>query len=115
MDGLKSPKTGKERSVPLLASLRGPLLELARRNPAGIGPATFVFWSTDRPDRPMDFHFLLHGLKDALVAMLLTEEVGRSRKRLKRLGAGGRAGRSCFTRGATTTRRAWRIAWSPGR
>jgi integrase len=74
MDGLKSPKTGKERSVPLLVSLRGPLLELARRNPAGMGPATFVFWSTDRADRPMDFHFLLHGLKDALVAMLLTEE-----------------------------------------
>ncbi len=74
MDRLKGTKTGMERSVPLLASLRGPLLDLARRNPAGVGPTSFVFWSVDRPDRPMDFHFLLDGLKDALVRMTLTEE-----------------------------------------
>ena len=74
LDGLKTTKTGKERSVPLLASLRGPLLQLARRNPAGVGPMSFIFWSEVRVDRPMDFHFLLDGLKDALVTMTLNEE-----------------------------------------
>ena len=63
--------------MPLLALLHGPLLELSRRNPAGVGPTSFIFWSEDRPDRPMDFHFLLDGLKDALVTMTLGEEERR--------------------------------------
>ena len=45
-DGLKCTKTGIERTVPLLASIRDALLILARRNPHGIGPSTFIFWST---------------------------------------------------------------------
>ena len=66
LDGLKDTKTGKERSVPLLRSVRAALLDLARKNPHGVDPTSFIFWSTERADRPMDFHFLLDGLKDAL-------------------------------------------------
>jgi len=73
LDGLKGTKTGNERSVPLLSSVREALLDLARQNPRGVGPTTFIFWSVERQDRPMDFHFLLDGLKDALIAMTLHE------------------------------------------
>jgi len=72
-DGLKSTKTGVERSVPLVASVRSELLELARKSPHGIGPGSFVFWSVSRADRPMDFHFLLDGLKAALLRLSLTQ------------------------------------------
>ena len=74
LDGLKSPKTGEERVVPLIEPVREALLGLAKKNPHGVGPATFVYWSTDRDNRPMDFHFLLDGLKDALLHLTLTDE-----------------------------------------
>jgi integrase len=74
LDGLKGTKTNKERSIPLLSSVRSALLELAKKNPRGLGPASFVFWSVGMPNRPMDFAFLLNGLKAALISMSLTEE-----------------------------------------
>ena len=37
LDGLKSTKTGKDRSVPLIPIVRNSLLELARKNPHGVG------------------------------------------------------------------------------
>jgi integrase len=74
LDGLKSPKTGEERTVPLIEHVREALLALAKKNPHGVGPSTFVYWSSDRDNRPMDFHCLLDGLKDALLRLSLTEE-----------------------------------------
>ena len=74
LDGLKAPKTGEERDVPLIGSVREALLALAKKNPQGVGPMTFVFWSSDRADRPMDFHFLLDPLKDALLKLTLNEK-----------------------------------------
>lgn len=86
-DGLKSTKTAVERTVPLLGSVRDELLNLARKNPHGIRPSAYVFWSVTRTDRPMDFHFLLDGLKDALLRITLSAEemedpdkVGRARE-----------------------------------
>jgi len=73
-DKLKGTKTGEERAVPLLPEVRTAMLELARKNPHGIGPTAFVFWSTDRSDRPMDAHPLLEEMKGALVRMRLSEE-----------------------------------------
>jgi len=46
-DKLKGTKTGEERAVPILPEVRTAMLELMRRNPHGIGPTAFVFWSTD--------------------------------------------------------------------
>jgi len=42
-DSLKSTKTGVERTVPLLGSVRDELLKLARKNPHEIGPSSFIF------------------------------------------------------------------------
>ena len=74
LDGLKAPKTGEERDVPLIGSVREALLALAKKNPQGVGPMTFVFWSSTQADRPMDFHFLLDPLKDALLKLRLNEK-----------------------------------------
>ncbi len=83
-DGLKSTKTGVERTVPLLASIREALLNLARKNPNGIGPSSFVFWSVTRADRPMDFHVLLDGLKGTLLQLSLTEVELEDPEKVKR-------------------------------
>jgi len=83
-DGLKSPKTGVERTIPLLAPVREALLSLARKNPHGIGPTSFIFWSVKTADRPMDFHFLLDGLKDTLLKLSLTEAELQDSEKVKR-------------------------------
>lgn len=53
-DGLKTTKTGKERVVPLLASVRRELLALARKTPHSAKSPHWVFWSTVRSDRPVE-------------------------------------------------------------
>ena len=68
-DKLKGTKTGEERVVPLLPDVRAAMLELARKNPHGIGPTAFVFWSTEHPDRPIDAHPLPEELKAALLPL----------------------------------------------
>jgi integrase len=73
-DGLKGTKTDEERTVPLLPAVRLALLDVARGNPHGIGPAMFVFFSTELPDRPMDAHPLQEELRAALVLLRLTSE-----------------------------------------
>lgn len=73
-DKLKGTKTGEEREVPLLPDVRAVMLELARKNPHGIGPTAFVFWSTDHPDRPMDAHPLPEELRAALLRSGLSED-----------------------------------------
>jgi integrase len=66
-DGLKGTKTNKERKIPFpYPGLRRALLDLARINPHGVGPASFVFWSIDMKDRPMDDKTLQRGLQKAL-------------------------------------------------
>jgi integrase len=62
-DGLKSPKNGEERRVPLLPEVRAKLLELARDNP--YGPGGYVFYG-NLSDKPLDRNVLLDGLHDAL-------------------------------------------------
>lgn len=74
IDRLKSTKTNEERSVPLIGEVRTALLELARQNPHGVGPAAFIFWSASMADRPMDHAFLLDGLKAALLRLTLAAE-----------------------------------------
>ena len=53
-DELKGTKTDNERSVPIIASMRDALLELAKRNPDGVGPTRFVFWTSRKPTRPVE-------------------------------------------------------------
>jgi integrase len=62
-DGLKAPKTGEARRVPLLPEVRAKLLELAGENPHG--PKGFIFYGT-LADKPIDRAVLLDGLHGAL-------------------------------------------------
>jgi integrase len=73
-DRLKGTKTDTERSVPIIPSIREALLDLARRNPHGVGPTTFVFWSTGNASRPMDVDRLIEGLHGALPRITLNDE-----------------------------------------
>ena len=62
MVGLKCPKNGETRKVPLLPQVREKLLELSGENPHG--PDGFVFFSL-LPDKPIDGKIMLNGLIDA--------------------------------------------------
>jgi len=64
IDGLKCPKNGEVRDVPLLPEVRGALLDLLKDNPHG-GENPFIFYSLS-PDQPVDPKVLLKGLKEAL-------------------------------------------------
>jgi integrase len=65
-DGLKSPKNGKLRRVPLLPAVRAKLLELVEDNPHG--SEGFIFYGTLR-DKPAVPSILLDGLHEALTAI----------------------------------------------
>jgi len=62
-DGLKSPKNGETRRVPLLPEVRSKLLELAAENPHGSDG--FIFYG-NLADKPVDRSVLLDGLQGAL-------------------------------------------------
>ncbi|GAB6392240.1 MAG: tyrosine-type recombinase/integrase [Treponematales bacterium] len=69
VDGLKTPKNGETRRVPLLPEVREALLWLLTDNPHGNGPDAFIFWG-ERPDRPRyDAGFMLRGLDRELDAL----------------------------------------------
>ena len=65
VDGLKCPKNGHERKVPLLPVVRTALLDLLKNNPHEEVENPFVFYSAF-PDRPCVPNVILEGLKDAL-------------------------------------------------
>jgi integrase len=67
-DGLKSPKNGEERRVPLLPEVRAALMDLLAENPYKDTPDPFIFYSV-LLDRPMDNKFLIDGLKAACKAI----------------------------------------------
>ena len=64
LDGLKCPKNGEKRVVPLLPIVKAALLDLLKDNPHD-NPDPFIFYSI-RPDKPTDPQIILEGLKDAL-------------------------------------------------
>jgi len=64
LDGLKCPKNGHRRIVPLLPEVRAILLDLLKENPHNVDDP-FVF-SSLRPDKPADPKVVLEGLKEAL-------------------------------------------------
>ena len=65
-DGLKAPKNGEPRRVPLLPEVRAKLLELAYENP--YGSEGFIFYGS-LADKPVDRSVLLDGLHDALAGI----------------------------------------------
>ncbi|MDR1420605.1 MAG: site-specific integrase [Treponema sp.] len=62
-DGLKSPKNGEERKIPLLPEVREHLMELLKENPHE-GDDPFIFYGASQ-DKPMCNRLMLEGLKEA--------------------------------------------------
>ena len=104
IDHLRATKTGEERTVPLLAELRSRLLELARKNPHGVGPTSYVFWSVTHSDRPLDGHGLADPLKDVLLGFSLADEDRTDAEKVKRAVEYWKARRVSF--------HGWRHLWA---
>jgi len=67
-DKLKLPKNNETRTVEIpFPDLMNYLFELAKQNPWGVSPNSFVFWSTARKDVPMRGQYFVNGLREALV------------------------------------------------
>jgi integrase len=75
LDGLKTPKNGEQRQVPLLPEIREQLIKLSEKNPWDDG---FIFYS-DKQGQPMDHKLLNNGLFDAMKKMGITEVERKSR------------------------------------
>ena len=72
-DGLKAPKNGDEREVPLLPAVKEGLLQLVTDNPHEHSGDCFIFYGR-YADRPMDSKPILAGLREALVKLSLGAE-----------------------------------------
>jgi len=77
-DGLKSPKNGKTRVVPLLPAVRRELIKLANSNPFGLDPERFIFYG-NLSDRPVVENVILDGFKDALAKIRISEALRKER------------------------------------
>lgn len=77
-DGLKSPKNGKTRVVPLLPAVRRELVKLANSNPFGLDPELFIFYG-NLSDRPVVENVILDGFKDALAKIRISEALRKER------------------------------------
>lgn len=81
VDGLKCPKNGKERKVPIPPEVRQELLKLVSQNPhKNMFAETngFVFWGT-MPDKPLVSNQITEGFKKALYSIGITEEMRAER------------------------------------
>jgi integrase len=67
-DKLKPTKNNQPRKVeiPFPILING-LVELAKQNPWGVKPDSFVFWAETKKDIPMSGRFFVYGLRDALI------------------------------------------------
>jgi len=72
IDGLKSPKNGEQRVVPIFPAIRDELLALARTTPHGFDDESFVFPSTLQ-NRPCELIVFLRGLREALTMLSIGE------------------------------------------
>jgi len=70
-DGLKAPKNGEERVVPLLPQIKAELLKLLKSS--RYGDEGFIFYGTAK-DKPMNIDVLNKGLSAVYVAMKLPED-----------------------------------------
>jgi integrase len=74
-DDLKTTKNNEKRTVEVnFPGLMLCLFELARKNPWGVSPESYVFWSDMKDDMPMHGTVFLDNLRKALVEIEYTEE-----------------------------------------
>jgi integrase len=79
VDGLKLPKNNKPRTVELpFPDLLRELVDLANRNPWGVSPDSFIFWTEYKAGIPMQGRFFVDGLRAALMdSGFSTSEAGK--------------------------------------
>ncbi len=75
LDGLKAPKNGEQRQVPLLPDVRERILCLAQKNP---WEDHYIFYST-KENQPMDQKFLIKGLFEVLKNIGISDEERQER------------------------------------
>jgi integrase len=78
-DGLKLPKTNERRTVELpFPDLLQGLISMAQKNPWGVSPDSFVFWTEYKAGIPMQGRQFVDGLRAALVKSGFSEnEAGK--------------------------------------
>ncbi len=79
-DGLKSPKNGLSREVPIFPTLRKELLRWARRHPEGMSPEHFLFYSEITPSIPLNGGTLSRHLVSALESIGISDKDRKERK-----------------------------------
>jgi integrase len=68
LDGMKLPKNNETRTVEIpFPDLMYVLFELAKQNPWGVSPDSFVFWSVTKKDVPMQGQCFGRMLREALL------------------------------------------------
>ncbi|MDR0585069.1 MAG: site-specific integrase [Treponema sp.] len=79
IDGLKGTKNNDCRTVELpFPDLLQELIELAKANPYGINPESFIFWSDRKADRPMKGELFLEGLRGVLQKTGFSEDTAKA-------------------------------------
>jgi len=79
-DGTKLPKNNETRTVEIpFPVLMNGLIEQAKLNPWGVSPESFVFWSTNRKNVPMQGQCFGRGLREALI------QIGFSKDEVKKI------------------------------
>jgi integrase len=75
VDQLKTTKNNKSRTVEIaFPYVIQKLIEIAKQNPWGVTPNSYVFWSEFHADQPMQGYFFLNGLREALAKIGFTAE-----------------------------------------
>ncbi|MDR3123119.1 MAG: hypothetical protein LBU16_05000 [Treponema sp.] len=75
MDGLKSPKNGEERKVPLLPEVKSALTELLEENPRQEADDPFVFYGLFE-NKPMDNKLLKNSKMPCILQDLFKNQPG---------------------------------------
>jgi len=75
VDGTKLPKNNDTRTVEIpFPDLMTALIEIAKLNPWGVSPTSYVFWTEYRQDRPMPEYMFNRGFRKALKAIGFSKE-----------------------------------------
>ena len=78
-DGLKTPKNGCTREVPIFPSLRDELLKWSRRHPEGEAPDHYIFYSEINPSIPYNGSTLTTHLSRALASIGISNKERKER------------------------------------
>jgi len=73
-EGLKCPKNGEKRIVPLLPQVRNMLIQLLQESPYKDKENPFIFYSDENPDKPCCSYIFLHYFRLACKSIFISLE-----------------------------------------